>query len=133
MSSTKRWMRAGVRSERKVRSSFGVSSDILEGKNLPRIASIETDLRGFKNFYPLGGGVDHYVSRVSRQCLRRKAVGDATRPYACVASGEHVDIGVADDDGFFGRNSGFSQQSVDSQRIGFLGLKADRKSTRLNS
>src|SRR5579859_763801 len=77
-----------------------------------------------KKFNQLRGRINQHVRRSRLQGVGSESVGYTAAPDAGIAGGEHVNIRIADDDGFFRRAAAFTAQSVYAQRVGLLGGEA---------
>src|SRR5712692_8085792 len=56
--------------------------------------------------------------------MRRKPIGHSAAPNTGIAGGEHVNIGIADNDGFFRAAAALFPQSVHTLRVRLFGRKA---------
>src|SRR5579859_5421607 len=77
-----------------------------------------------KKFDQLRRGIDQDVRRGRFEGVRSESVGHAAAPDAGIAGGEHINIRIADDDGFFRSAAAFAAQSIYAQRVGLFGGEA---------
>ena len=79
---------------------------------------------------PIGRGVSQMVGWCVEQGVRFEPEGATNAAGSAVARGEDVDIGIADHDGFSGRDGmagqgrGFVNKSFEAVGCGFFGVKA---------
>ena len=65
-----------------------------------------------------------HIRRSGFESVWREAVADADAEDAGVASGDHIDVGVTDDDGFFRIRVRFAEKRLDAEWIGFFSMEA---------
>src|SRR5215831_8470214 len=70
------------------------------------------------------GMVDQNIRRSILQGMRRQTIGDSHGINPGIAGREHVNIGVADNNGFLRLRAGLFKQNLHACRIGLLGMEA---------